>query len=725
MLAPNDPHAGLNLSGLNLAALRAEMVMRIGMVLVIMGLLVAALIWPLTSFGTAGSVGIALGLVACGWGVRRLAQHHPTLARYGLAGLLPLGLLAAMWWLPQPWLPFLAVAPLLVAALLVTGADAAAAVAVLLLAVTLNMAGWRAYPLEALALVLVFTLLLSWHTVRSLYMALDWADNSQQRARSLLAEARDRQAQQAVLTRSLEQSLASLKRAQGELVAARRQADEARRTKNEFVAKITHELRTPLNVILGFSEMMHLSPETYAPATWSPTLRRDVAQVYRNSRYLLEMIDDILSLSAFDVVEFGLNREPTAIAPLLYDSAEYARTLFAAKPVTIECQIEPGLPLILLDRTRMRQVLINLINNAQRFTDEGSVCLAAQQNGAEIVVSLCDTGSGIPEDQTPHVFEEFYQGDRTLYGRRGGAGLGLAICKQFVEAHGGRIWVESKPGAGSTFFFSLPITPSAALPSVAPTDAAPVLVIVDPSPGLADVLRRRLEGWQMIHCTPDEDVAQHAAQQPRAVVYNRFPQAGSTFDLNLPEGLPWIECSVPILPPLPPDLAVDGYLAKPVTRAALEAQVQQLLEAKGTSSSSEGTGGHTGSILVVDDNRSFCLLLERMLAACSPHLDVRTAYDLDGARSALSERQPDLLLLDLDVGGELGSLLLQELDGRPAPRPAVVLLTGASSSERAHKARASDLVVRQGKGLHPVDAINCIQALAGVLHPRYGEDESL
>jgi hypothetical protein len=80
------------------------------------------------------------------------------------------------------------------------------------------------------------------------------------------------------------------------------------------------------------------------------------------------------------------------------------------------------------------------------------------------------------------------------------------------------------------------------------------------------------------------------------------------------------------------------------------------------------------------------------------------------------------LLLDLDVGGELGSLLLQELDGRPAPRPAVVLLTGASSSERAHKARASDLVVRQGKGLHPVDAINCIQALAGVLHPRYGED---
>lgn len=166
-------------------------------------------------------------------------------------------------------------------------------------------------------------------------------------------------------------------------MAARRHADEARRAKNEFVAKITHELRTPLNVILGFSEMMHLSPEIYAPTTWSPLLRRDVAQVYRNSRYLLEMIDDVLSLSAFDVVEFGLNREPAAIEPLLLDSVDYARSLFNAKPVTVECRVEAGLPSVALDRTRIRQVLINLINNAQRFTDFGVVCLSACRQGRD------------------------------------------------------------------------------------------------------------------------------------------------------------------------------------------------------------------------------------------------------------------------------------------------------------------------------------------------------
>lgn len=441
----------------NLAALRAEMAARVGTVLTIMGVVLVALTWPFLSFAAGGSVTIALFLVACGWGARRLAARHPLAARLCLACLLPLGLLAAMWSLPQPWIPLLAVAPLLVAALLVTGADIAAAAAIFLLALALNLTGWRDYPLLILALVLSFTVLLAWQTLRTLYLALDWADNSQQSVRKLLEAARDRQAELAALTHSLEQSLATLKRAQGELVAARRHADEARRAKNEFVAKITHELRTPLNVILGFSEMMHLSPETYAPAAWSATLRRDVAQVYRNSRYLLELIDDILSLSAFDVVEFGLNREPAAIEPLLLDSVEYARTLFAAKPVTVDHQIEPGLPLLSLDRARIRQVLINLLNNAQRFTDAGAVCLAARRSGGEVVVSLADSGSGIPPDQVQHVFEEFYQGDRTLYGRRGGAGLGLAICKQFVEAHGGRIWVESQLGKGSRFVFTLPL----------------------------------------------------------------------------------------------------------------------------------------------------------------------------------------------------------------------------------------------------------------------------
>jgi CheY-like chemotaxis protein len=168
---------------------------------------------------------------------------------------------------------------------------------------------------------------------------------------------------------------------------------------------------------------------------------------------------------------------------------------------------------------------------------------------------------------------------------------------------------------------------------------------------------------------------------------------------------------------------VAGYLAKPLTRAALEEQVQHLLSARQEKRRSDdaATQPLRGSVLVVDDNRSFCLLLERMLAAFAPQLDIHTAYDLEGARLVLGEQRPDLLLLDLDIGGESGNTLLQEINELPSPRPAVVLLTGASGSERAPQVRTSTLVVHQVTGLRPVDAINCIQALAGLLHPDYGE----
>lgn len=698
---------------LNLAALRAEMALRVGTVLTIMGLVLVALTWPLIPFAAAGAVSVALFLIGSGWAARLLARDHPRLARHFLAWLLPAGLLAAMWWLPQPWIPLLAVGPLLAAALLVPGADALAAAAVFLLAFLLNLFGWRDYPLPVLALVLIFTVLLAWQTLRALYTALDWADNSQQRVRKLLDAARDRQAELASLTHSLEGSLASLKRAQGELVAARRHADEARRAKNEFVAKITHELRTPLNVILGFSEMMHLSPETYAPATWSPALRRDVAQVYRNSRYLLEMIDDILSLSAFDVVEFGLNREPTAVEPLLLDSVDYARTLFASRPVAVEQRIEGGLPLLMLDRTRIRQVLINLINNAQRFTDAGSVCLAAQGGGGEVVISLADSGSGIPPDQVAHVFEEFYQGDRTLYGRRGGAGLGLAICKQFVEAHGGRIWVESTPGVGSTFYFALPAAaPAASAADDPPAGDPALLLVVDSEGGLAALLRRRLPGWQVIHCTPAEDLAGLAAlHHPRLVICNGAPPdvLAGALPAGLPGGAPWIECRLPSRLWLAETLAVDGCLAKPVTRQALLAALAPL-----------GPGA-TEDVLVVDDNRSFCLLLERMLAAGDPSCRVRTAYDLASARQAIAERRPRLLLLDLDIGGESGAELVEELAASQGDGPAILLVTGASARERGRGERSSQLIVRQSGGLRPQEVIHCLGALAGVLRPTEGE----
>lgn len=181
MVAPSHPEQATNL-----AALHAEMAGRVGGTLALMGVVLAAVTWPFIPFAAGGSALIALCLVAAGWGSRRLAASHPRLARHLLATLLPLALLVAMWSLPEPWIPFLAVAPLFIAALLVTGSDAVAALIILLFAALLNYYGWRDYPLVILALVLVFTVLLASQTLRTLYMALAWADNSQQRVHKLL-----------------------------------------------------------------------------------------------------------------------------------------------------------------------------------------------------------------------------------------------------------------------------------------------------------------------------------------------------------------------------------------------------------------------------------------------------------------------------------------------------------------------------------------------------------
>src|SRR5690606_25852104 len=115
------------------------------------------------------------------------------------------------------------------------------------------------------------------------------------------------------------------------------------------------------------------------------------------------------------------------------------------------------LPLLDVDRTRIRQVLLNLLNNALRFTEEGGVCLGAEQQGDEVMIWVCDTGPGIPAGKLSHIFEEFYQVDLSLRSSNGGAGLGLAISRRFVEAHDGRIWAESEVGVGTTFYVALPL----------------------------------------------------------------------------------------------------------------------------------------------------------------------------------------------------------------------------------------------------------------------------
>ncbi|MCU0475988.1 MAG: HAMP domain-containing histidine kinase, partial [Anaerolineae bacterium] len=418
---------------------------------------------------TALLIGVALGLGGVLW----LLPRRPDTARYGLLVVLAGALALAIRLMPDPWLPLLGLALMVLGGMTVTYGHWTAA------AVTLAAAAlWMPpdYPQGALAGLVVLTLALLQTSVASLYTALAWYRAMQARADTLLEESRDQQAKLAQTLKSLDAAYQTLNRTQQQLVVARQQADEARLLKQRFAANISHELRTPLNLIVGFSEIMVMAPEVYSDHKLPPKLARDLYQIHSSSRHLLEMIDDVLALSQAELASFSQTVERVPVARFIEDSREMFESIFREGGVWFRVELAAQLPELEMDCTRIRQVILNLLSNAHRFTEAGGVILRVWAAGQEVRFSVIDTGRGIPPEQHGRIFEEFYQVDSSLSRRHGGAGLGLAICKRFVEAHEGHIWVESELGQGAAFTFSLPVRSVAASvrPPAPPKPPAPM-----------------------------------------------------------------------------------------------------------------------------------------------------------------------------------------------------------------------------------------------------------
>ena len=258
------------------------------------------------------------------------------------------------------------------------------------------------------------------------------------------------------------------------LIRRNREMAEARRLKelNEsksiFLSTVSHELRTPLTSILGFSKIIkkrldeRILPNTVAT---DPKTRRAVQQVMDNldivvkeSERLTVLINEVLDLAKIEAGKTNWNMEQVSVSQIVRRAAEATEGLFEGKNLQLVQNIGPDLPDLVADRDRLIQVLVNLISNAVKFTDQGTVTISSWQYGREIVVSVADTGVGISEKDQLQVFEKFKQvGDDTLTGKPQGTGLGLPICKEIIEHHGGRIWVESEVGKGSVFSFALPL----------------------------------------------------------------------------------------------------------------------------------------------------------------------------------------------------------------------------------------------------------------------------
>ncbi|MGE5370961.1 MAG: ATP-binding protein [Solirubrobacterales bacterium] len=253
-----------------------------------------------------------------------------------------------------------------------------------------------------------------------------------------------------------------------ELELANKQLKDIDRAKTDFLSIVSHEIRTPLTSVLGFADLTQKQLEDILlplVPPGDPAVDRARRKVHRNldiilaeGKRLTDLLNDVLDLTKIEAGGVEYRMEDLAAANIIERASIATQGLLEQKELRMVEEIEPNLPLVRGDRDRLIQVMINLISNAVKFTDQGTItCRAALQN-EQVVFSVIDTGTGIaPEDQ-PQVFKKFKQVGDTLTDRPRGTGLGLPICKLIVEAHGGRIWVESEIGQGSSFLFSLPVS---------------------------------------------------------------------------------------------------------------------------------------------------------------------------------------------------------------------------------------------------------------------------
>jgi two-component system phosphate regulon sensor histidine kinase PhoR len=223
--------------------------------------------------------------------------------------------------------------------------------------------------------------------------------------------------------------------------------------RKDFVANVSHELRTPLSIIKGYVETLVDGHRDM------PLDDRDrfLHTIQRHAERLHSLLEDLLALSRLESVNPGLHRESTVLADLLTNLVEDVRGRSTAQEHQISLAVDPAIGLVLVDPLKITQVCENLLDNALKYTPRGShVDVQARLKGGEAEVSIRDNGPGIPSGDLPHLFERFYRVDKGRSREKGGTGLGLSIVKHIVQLHGGRVWVESQPGQGATFYFTLP-----------------------------------------------------------------------------------------------------------------------------------------------------------------------------------------------------------------------------------------------------------------------------
>lgn len=551
-----------------------------------------------------------------------------------------------------------------------------------------------------------------WNLSSSLSNALDAASYHYREARRLLDETRNHRAEISRILKDRNQVNYQLERMNEMLSFARAQAEEARENRTRFMLAVSHELRSPLNFIIGFSDLMVNSPETYAPREqWPPGLYDDVQEVFNSSRHLMRLINDILDMGKIEAGQMALYREKAPIEQIVDDVRAMLGSAFEQKGIELRLEIHPGLPPVFIDTTRIRQVLLNLLNNGLRFTEKGSVTLEVEKQEKHLLISVRDTGRGIAPEDLPKMFDEFRQVGEENWRRRAGTGLGLYISRQFVELHGGEMGVESRLGEGTRFHFTLPLettlseTPSST--SGGQPSGRPLILMIAPRADEVTALRPALDGY-LLQATPNPEEARRQARElfPRAILIPA--DAGEIQPDQLPYDLPVVRFSLPRPAAEQPSLA--AHLVKPVTRQVLLAAIRAL-------------GPQAQRLLVVDDDPAMVRFVTQSIRAEGEYT-LRSAHDAAGAL-ALLEREPvDAILLDLELPDLHGWDLLKRLQTRPrlAGIP-VIVITAQDRLQETAPARAKALELTMRRPLQAGELGGIVKAVLENILPQYPRDK--
>jgi signal transduction histidine kinase/DNA-binding LacI/PurR family transcriptional regulator/AraC-like DNA-binding protein len=498
-----------------------------------------------------------------------------------------------------------------------------------------------------------------------------------------------------------------------ELQSALLRAEEANQLKSRFLSMVSHELRTPLNLIVGLSEMA-LREQERSQAGTSEVLRKFQEQIYISGQHLDRLIRDVLDLASSQVGKMTLVRDTVDLLPLLREVILMGRHLADQKNLTFREEIPPYLPPIWGDKTRLRQVLLNLLSNAIKFTAHGEVGLSVVAGSEEILVSVSDTGLGIPQEEQGKIFDEFEQSERTAVRGYGGIGLGLAITRRLVEMHDGRIWVSStgEEGNGSTFYFTLPVMQEENIPEKkslpAKTHSDEVLILTKTLGGaqkLAFHLAQHgfLVGERALD-TKEDLLGQLQENPPGAVVLDLLPVSDQGWNImkTLKE-----HPATQDIPVLFFSLLADQdsgsviemeYLSKPVDTAELVRTLERHGLGKLNINHKKTPGGK--KIMLIDDEPGILELHTRMVKSLLPDSQIMAARDGREGLAMMRREFPDLLLLDLmmpELDG-FGVIKAMQEDENLSKIP-VVVLSGQVLTERDMTRLNQGVATVLGKGL--------------------------